>query len=103
MPSPAGCHRPACSPNGYKESNGGSPGPAPSWVESLGPAIEFGGSLSVILGPARCCGAAWHLFSASCSSVPSRENTVNVPPRCRGRLGRPLHSVRSLCESSVSS
>ncbi|MFC5123310.1 hypothetical protein ACFPRL_07715 [Pseudoclavibacter helvolus] len=79
-----------------------SPGPAPSWVESLGPAIEFGGSLSVILGPARCCGAAWHLFSASCSSVPSRENTVNVPPRCRGRLGRPLHSVRSLCESSVS-
>lgn len=24
MPSPAGCHRPACSPNGYKESNVGS-------------------------------------------------------------------------------
>lgn len=23
MPSPAGCHRPACSPNGYEESNGG--------------------------------------------------------------------------------
>jgi|MDTF01.1.fsa_nt_gb hypothetical protein len=26
MPSPAGCHRPACSPNGYKESNGGESG-----------------------------------------------------------------------------
>lgn len=23
MPSPAGCHRPACSLNGYEESNGG--------------------------------------------------------------------------------
>lgn len=23
MPSPAGCHRPACSPSGYEESNGG--------------------------------------------------------------------------------
>lgn len=35
MPSPAGCHRPACSPNGYEESNGGVPAvhPVDAWCQ----------------------------------------------------------------------
>ncbi len=35
MPSPAGCHRPACSPSGYEEGNGGVPAvhPVDAWCQ----------------------------------------------------------------------
>jgi hypothetical protein len=34
MPSPAGCHRPASTPNGYEESNGGNRQSANNAIEA---------------------------------------------------------------------